>query len=73
MPPASKCLSRNTFLPDELSYQDAQQQMTLLMVAYARGLQYWVEKLKPPRSWDLHFLARSVGRTEGYHARTCHL
>ena len=38
MPPAPKCLSRNTFLLDELSYQDIQQQPTLLRVAYARGL-----------------------------------
>ena len=59
-PPAPKCLSRNTFLPDELSYQDIWQQPTLLTVAYARGLQYWAEKLKPPRSPDLHPLAGSV-------------
>ena len=45
MPPAPKCLSRNTFLLDELSYQDVWQQLTLLMVTYARGLQYWVENL----------------------------
>ena len=59
-PPALKCLSRNTFLPDELSYQDVWQQPTLLTVAYTRGLQYWAEKLKPLRSPDLHPLAGSV-------------
>ena len=37
VPFAPKCLNRNAFLPDELSYQDVQQQPTLLMVAYARG------------------------------------
>ena len=30
------------------------------MTAYARGLQYWVEKLNPLRSPDLHPLAGSV-------------
>ena len=45
VPPTPKCLNRNAFLPDELSYQDIQQQLILLTVAYARGLQYWVEKL----------------------------
>ena len=44
-PPTPKCLNRNAFLPDELSYQDIWQQPTLLTVAYARGLQYWAEKL----------------------------
>ena len=38
VPPAPKCLSRNAFLLDELSYQDVQQQPTLLMIAYTRGL-----------------------------------
>ena len=60
MPPAPKCVNRNAFLPDELSYQGVQQQPTLQMVAYARCLQYWVEKLKPPRSPDLHPLTGSV-------------
>ena len=58
--PAPKCLNRNAFLPDELSYQDIQQQLTLLMVAYARGLQYWVEKFNLPRSPDLCPLVGSV-------------
>ena len=59
-PPAPKCLNRNAFPPDELSYQDVWQQLTLLTVAYARGLQYWVEKLNPPRRLDLCPLAGSV-------------
>ena len=60
VPPAPKCLNRNAFLLDELSYQDIQQQPTLLMVAYARGLQYWAEKFNLPRSLDFHPLAGSV-------------
>ena len=43
--PTPKCLNRNAFLPSDLSYQDMQQQPFLLTAAYARGLQYWVEKL----------------------------
>ena len=37
VPSAPKCLNRNAFFPDELSYQDVWQQPTLLTVAYARG------------------------------------
>ena len=59
-PPAPKFLNRNVFLLDELSYQDVQQQLTLLMIAYAKGLQYWAEKLNLPRSPDLCPLAGSV-------------
>ena len=59
-PPAPKCLNRNTSIPDELSYQDVHQQPSLLMVTYARGLQYWAEKLNPARSPDLCHLAGSV-------------
>ena len=60
VPPVPKCLNGNAFLLDELSYQDVWQQPTLLTVAYARGLQYWVEKLNLPRSLNLHPLAGSV-------------
>ena len=60
VPSAPKCLNRNTFLLDELSYQDIWQQPILLTVAYARGLQYWVEKLNPLESPDLCPLAGSV-------------
>ena len=59
-PPAPKCLTWNMFLLDELSYQDVQQQPFLLTVAYARGLQYWVEKPNPPDSPDFHPWVRSV-------------
>ena len=58
--PTPKCLSRNTYILDELSYQDIHQQLTLLMVAYTRGLQYWAEKLNVPRSPDLCPLAGSI-------------
>ena len=40
MPPASKCLTRGMFLPNDLSYQDIWQQPLLLTVAYAWALQY---------------------------------
>ena len=59
-PPAPKCLTQNVFLPDELSYQDMQQQPFLLTVAYAQGLQYWAEELNLPEDPDFCPLARSV-------------
>ena len=43
--PTPKCLNRNAFLPDDLAYQDVQQQPFLLTVTYARGLQYWARNL----------------------------
>ena len=59
-PPAPKCLTQNVFLLDELSYQDVWQQPFLLTVAYAQGLQYWVEKLNLPEDPDFCPLVRSV-------------
>ena len=59
-PPAPQCLTQNIFLPNELSYQDVQQQPFLLTVTYAQGLQYWAEKLNLPESSDFCPLARSV-------------
>ena len=59
-PPAPKCLTQNVFLPDELSYQDMQQQPFLLTEAYAQGLQYWAEILNLPVDLDFCPLARSV-------------
>ena len=59
-PPAPKSLNKNAFLPDELPYQDMWQQQALLTIAYARSLQYWVEKCSPPKSLDLHPLVGSV-------------
>ena len=44
VPPAPKCLSRNAFILDKLPYQDTHQQLTLLVIAYARSLKYWAEK-----------------------------
>ena len=55
-----RCLDRNVFLPDKLSYRDVWQQLALLMIAYARSLQYWVEKQSLPRSQNLCPLAESV-------------
>ena len=52
--PAPKCLNRNTFLLDKLSYQDVWQQPVLLTVTYARGLQYWAEKHNLLESPDFH-------------------
>ena len=60
VPPTPKSLDRNAFLPDELSYQDMQQQPALLMIAYARSPQYWAEKQSLPRSQNLCPLAESV-------------
>ena len=39
--PAPKCITRNLFLLNDLSYQDIQKQPFLLTMAYAQGLQYW--------------------------------
>ena len=44
MPPAPWSLNRSTFLPEKPTYQDMQQQPTLLTIAYAWSLQYWVKK-----------------------------
>ena len=59
-PPTPRSLDRNAFLPDDLSYQDVQQKLALLTMAYARSLQYWAEKQSPLESWNLHPLAESV-------------
>ena len=60
VPPALRSLDRNAFLPNDLSYQDVQQKLALLMMAYTRSLQYWAEKESLPRSRDLHPLVESV-------------
>ena len=60
VPPAPKCMTRNLFLPNDLSYQDIQQQPFILTVAYAQGLQYWAEKFNLPADLDFHPLARSI-------------
>ena len=60
VPPTPRSLDRNAFLPDNLSYQDMQQNPALLLMAYARSLQYWVEKQSPLRSQNLCPLAESV-------------
>ena len=60
VPPTLRSLDRNAFLPDNLSYQDVQQKPALLTMAYARSLQYWVEKQSLLRSQNLHPLAESV-------------
>ena len=59
-PPALRSLDRNAFLPNDLSYHDMQQKPALLMMVYARSLQYWAEKQSLPRSWDLCPLVESV-------------
>ena len=58
--PCAKCLTWNLFLPDNLSYQDFQQQPLLLTVAYARALQYWAEELRPLAHPDFYPLAMSI-------------
>ena len=59
-PPTLRSLNRNAFLPDDLSYQDVWQKSGLLMIAYAKSVQYWAEKQSLPRSWNLLPLAESV-------------
>ena len=60
VPPTPKCLNRNAFLPDGLWCQDVWQQPFLLTLTYARGLQYWTERLNLPDGSNFHPLARSV-------------
>ena len=59
-PPALRSFDRNAYLPNDLSYQDVWHKPALLMIAYARSLQYWVEKQSLLRSRNLHPLAESV-------------
>ena len=58
--PSPKCLNRNAFLPDGLWCQDVWQQPFLLTLIYARGLQYWAERLNPPDGSNFCPLAESV-------------
>ena len=60
VPPAPRCITRNLFLPNDLSYQDVQQQPLLPTMAYAQVLQYWAEKFRPPAHPDFCPLAMSV-------------
>ena len=60
VPLTPRYLNQNVFLPDKLLYQDIQHQPFLLTVTYARGLQYWVQKLNLPESPDFCPLAGSV-------------
>ena len=60
MPPASKCLTRGRFLPNDPSYQDVQWQSLLLTVAYTQALQYWAEKDRPSTHNNYHPLAMGV-------------
>ena len=59
-PPDPRCPTCSLFLPDDLSHQDVQQQPFLLTIAYAQGLQYWVEGLNLPADLDFCPLVRSV-------------
>ena len=58
--PAPKCITRNLFLPNDLSYQDIQQQPLLLTMAYGQVLQYWAEKFRLPGHPDYWPLAMSI-------------
>ena len=51
-PPAPQVLDRGTFHPEKFAYQDVRQQPILLMIAYARCLQHWVEKHNLPKNPD---------------------
>ena len=60
VPPVPRCITRNLFLPNNLSYQDVWQQPLLLTMAYVQALQYWVEKFRPPAHPDVCPLTMSV-------------
>ena len=60
MSPAPKCLTRVRFLPNDPSYQDVQQQLLLLTVAYTQVLQYWAEKVRPSTLNEYHPLVMSI-------------
>ena len=45
----------------------------LLTIAYAKSLQYWVEKQSPLRSQNLHPFGRKCHRIMGGSERICHL
>ena len=51
-PPAPWVLDRGTFHPEKFTYQDVRQWPILLMIAYARCLQHWVEKWNLPKNPD---------------------
>ena len=59
-PLAPKCLNWGAFLPERLEYQDVWQRPKLLTETYCQCLQYWVEKVYPPISLEVHPLAESV-------------
>ena len=60
MPPALKCVQRCKFLLDGLPCQDMRIKPHQMTLAYARALQYWVEKVNPLVSGEPCPLARSV-------------
>ena len=62
-PPALPCLHWQTFmpLPDSIfASRDIREVPRENVVAYARALQYWVEKNYPPTGGDPHSLAKGV-------------
>ena len=73
VPPAPRCLTQNVFLPNDLSYQDIQQQPFLLTMAYAQGLQYWAERFHlPANPRFLHLLVKEHPGTKGEGEGACH-
>ena len=52
--------NRSAFLLEKLTYQDMQQQPSLLTIAYTWSLQCWVEKYNLPRNPDFCPLAESI-------------
>ena len=60
VPPAPQNLNRSAFLPEKLAYQDVQQQLAFLTIAYVWSLQYWAEKCNLPRNLDFHPLVESI-------------
>ena len=54
VPPVLKCIQRCEFLLDGLLCQDVRMKPHQMTLAYARALQYWVEKVNLPVSGDPH-------------------
>ena len=60
VPPAPHCLERDAFLPlsaGNFSSQDYRMKQTQKTLAYAKALQFWVEKAQPPQPSQPHQLA----------------
>ena len=71
--PALRSLDRNAFIPDRLSYQDEHQQLALLMIAYARSLQYLGRKTKSDKKPESPSFGRKCHQIMGDSETICYL